>query len=125
MDKLIVGLGNYGTKYESTRHNIGWDIFEYLSFKDRLIWKEKFKGVFASHSVNGVKYHFLKPQTYMNLSGESVAPLCSFFKVKIEDILVLHDELDLPFGTVAFKKGGGLAGHNGLKSTTRRAGEFK
>lgn len=122
MEKLIVGLGNYGSKYESTRHNIGWDVFQHLSFSSQLNWKEKFKGLFTTYSSADDKFHFLMPQTYMNLSGESVQPLTSFFKVGIEDILVLHDELDLPFGTIAFKKGGGLAGHNGLKSIAQCMG---
>jgi len=129
-DRLIVGLGNYGKKYEYTRHNVGWDVFEELSFKDDLRWQEKFKGHFAvyqSGQNTNEKIYFLKPQTYMNLSGESVQALMAFFKIELQDILVLHDELDLPFGTIAFKKGGGLAGHNGLKSITQSLGsqEFK
>lgn len=116
MDRLIVGLGNPGSKYAYTRHNIGWDTFEELSFANELKWNEKFKGHYAVFNHGGEKIYFLKPQTFMNLSGESVQPLMSFFKIPLENILVVHDELDLPFGTIAFKKGGGLAGHNGLKS---------
>lgn len=118
MDRLIIGLGNPGSKYHHTRHNIGWDVFEELSFANDLKWQDKFKGQYSVHSTNNdsEKIYLLKPQTYMNLSGESVLPLMNFFKISIENILVVHDELDLPFGTIAFKKGGGLAGHNGLKS---------
>jgi PTH1 family peptidyl-tRNA hydrolase len=130
MDRLIVGLGNPGSKYHNTRHNIGWDTFEELSFSNELRWNDKFKGhyaVFQNSNGNNDKIYFLKPQTFMNLSGESVQPLMAFFKISIDDILVVHDELDLPFGTIAFKKGGGLAGHNGLKSIAACLGsqEFK
>lgn len=116
MDRLIIGLGNPGSKYHHTRHNIGWDVFEELSFANELKWQDKFKGQFTLYTFNNEKIYFLKPQTYMNLSGESVLPLMNFFKISLDNILVVHDELDLPFGTIAFKKGGGLAGHNGLKS---------
>jgi PTH1 family peptidyl-tRNA hydrolase len=127
MDRLIVGLGNPGSKYHNTRHNIGWDSFEELSFANELKWNEKFKGLYAVYNNDGDKIYFLKPQTFMNLSGESVQPMMAFFKIPVENILVIHDELDLPFGTIAFKKGGGLAGHNGLKSITATLGtqEFK
>lgn len=116
MDRLIIGLGNPGLKYHHSRHNIGRDVFEELNFKETLRWTEKFKGLFAVHSFQTEKIYFLKPETFMNLSGESVLPFLTFFKIPIDNILVVHDELDLPFGVIAFKNGGGLAGHNGLKS---------
>ena len=116
MIKLVVGLGNPGAEYELTRHNIGWLVLDSLKKLDNHPWKSKFKGLYTDTSINSEKVYFLKPQTYMNLSGESVQPLCQFFKIQPEEILVLHDELDLPFGQIQFKKGGGLAGHNGLKS---------
>ena len=127
MDRLIVGLGNPGSKYQYTRHNIGWDVFEELSFSNELRWNDKFKGQFAIYQNGDEKIYFLKPETFMNLSGESVQPLMNFYKIPVENILVVHDELDLPFGTLAFKKGGGLAGHNGLKSITAHLGtqEFR
>ena len=127
MDRLVIGLGNPGIKYHHSRHNIGWDVFEELSFANQLNWNEKFKGLYTVYNNGAEKIYFLKPQTFMNLSGESVQPLMAFFKIPIENILVVHDELDLPFGTIAFKKGGGLAGHNGLKSITEKLGsqEFK
>lgn len=127
MDRLIVGLGNPGSKYQYTRHNIGWDVFEELSFAGQLKWTDKFKGQYAVYQNGDEKIYFLKPQTFMNLSGESVQPLMNFFKIPVENILVVHDELDLPYGTIAFKKGGGLAGHNGLKSITALLGtqEFR
>lgn len=121
MSYLIVGLGNPGSEYDGTRHNIGWDVMEKFPFYSDLFWKEKSKGLFASIDYEGKKFYFLKPQTYMNLSGESVIPFANYFKVPKEHILIVHDELDLPFGTIAYKNGGGLAGHNGLKSI---AGQF-
>lgn len=122
-----MGLGNPGSKYHHSRHNIGWDTFSELSFCDDLKWTEKFKGQYAVFNNGQDKIYFLRPQTFMNLSGESVQPLMTFFKIPVENILVVHDELDLPFGTIAFKKGGGLAGHNGLKSITLKLGtqDFK
>lgn len=115
---LIVGLGNPGSEYAKTRHNIAWMLLENLSFSNELRWKEKFKGVYAQFRDN----LYLMPQTYMNLSGESVQPCSKFFKIDVENIVVIHDELDLPFGTIMFKKDGGLAGHNGLKSIAEKMG---
>ncbi len=122
MGRLIVGLGNPGREYENTRHNIGWDAIDKMGVASDLNWQEKFKGLYAATTMSGEKVYFLKPQTFMNLSGESVAPLVKFFKVEISEVLVVHDELDLPFGTIAFKQGGGLAGHNGLKSIAKCLG---
>lgn len=122
MIKLVVGLGNPGAEYELTRHNIGWLVLDSCELLDGKFWKDKFKGIYTDASVNGEKVYFLKPQTFMNLSGESVWPLCQFFKITPQEILVLHDELDLPFGQIQFKKGGGLAGHNGLKSMAKSLG---
>jgi PTH1 family peptidyl-tRNA hydrolase len=119
MTKLIVGLGNPGSEYRDTRHNIGFMVLDLMGEKLGLNWKSKFKGEFDSKTIDGEQIVFLKPQTYMNLSGESVQACQTFFKVKLEDILVLHDELDLPYGQVVLKKGGGLAGHNGLKSLAK------
>ncbi len=116
MNKLIVGLGNPGNKYKKTRHNIGWQVLGNLPFAVELNWKEKYKGLYCDYSCKADRYFFLMPQTFMNLSGQSVSAFINFFKIEIEDVLVLHDELDIDFGTLSFKKGGGLAGHNGLKS---------
>lgn len=122
MPKLIVGLGNPGREYELTRHNIGFLTLDYLGDQFRLQWKEKFKGFYAVTTIGDEQFIFLKPQTYMNLSGESVQPCAKFFKVDNPDILVVHDELDLDFGAVSLKNGGGLAGHNGLKSIAKLMG---
>ncbi len=116
MFPLVVGVGNPGTQYAETKHNIAWMLLDQTSpFKDAL-WKSKFKGLYAETTLKGNKFYALKPQTYMNLSGESVQPMAAFFKIEPSQILVIHDELDIPFGQVHFKMGGGLAGHNGLKS---------
>lgn len=123
MDSLVVGLGNPGREYENTRHNIGWLAIDKLPFARDLSWREKFKGLYAQRSLaSGDKAVFLKPHTYMNLSGESARPCADFFKIPATQMLVVQDELDLPFGTLAFKKGGGLAGHNGLKSLAKHFG---
>lgn len=122
MAKLIVGLGNPGIEHEMTRHNIGWLSLDQLSFYSNLNFKDKFKGEFALTSIGDEQVIFLRPQTYMNLSGESVQACAKFFKITLKDILVIHDELDLPFGTLTFKDGGGLAGHNGLKSIAQHMG---
>jgi len=116
MVKLIVALGNPGLEYELNRHNVGWLVVDTNSELSSKNWKQKFKGIFTDLNIGGHKIYFLKPQTYMNLSGESVRAMCDFFKIKLNEMIVLHDELDLPLGQIQFKQGGGLAGHNGLKS---------
>lgn len=120
--KLIVALGNPGPEYELTRHNIAWTLVDTHPDLISNLWKSKFKGEYTDFNGPSGKVYVLKPQTYMNLSGESVQPLCQFFKINIDEILVIQDELDLPFGQIHFKKGGGLAGHNGLKSITKMMG---
>jgi peptidyl-tRNA hydrolase, PTH1 family len=122
MIKLVVALGNPGQEYEFTRHNIGWLVLDEIKYAKDGFWKKKFKGDYTDLSVKGEKKYLLKPLTFMNLSGESVIELSNFFKVHPSEILVIHDELDLAFGQVAFKKGGGLAGHNGLKSIAKCLG---
>ena len=111
---LFVGLGNPGSQYEETRHNIGFKIIDKLvdDFGARDISKTSFHGKLY-RTTNSF---FLKPTTFMNLSGKSVQPVKQFFKVELENIIVIHDDIDLPFGAVRFKRGGGHGGHNGLKS---------
>ncbi|MCP5106934.1 MAG: aminoacyl-tRNA hydrolase [bacterium] len=116
MITLAAMLGNPGSRYEATRHNIAKQMLERLSFFPELNWQNKFKGEYASVSIAGRKVFFLAPLTYMNLSGESLLPMMQFFKIPVEEVLVVHDELELDFGVLGFKKGGGLAGHNGLRS---------
>jgi len=119
---LIIGLGNPGRKFEMTRHNLAWQVIDDLPFCSSLMWREKFKGEFFKITEHGEDFIFLKPQTFMNLSGESVRAAVDFFKIDVENVLVLHDELDFAFGTLGFKSGGGLAGHNGLKSMASHLG---
>ncbi len=122
MFDLIVGVGNPGSDYAATRHNIAWLLLDHTPTFGSANWKTKFKGLYAEATHKGHKFYGLKPQTFMNLSGESVQPLAAFFKIPAERILVIHDELDIPFGQVHFKMGGGLAGHNGLKSIAQCLG---
>ena len=118
MIKLVAALGNTGLDYADTRHNIAWMLLEHLSFGDDLHWQRKFNGHYAYETIDGQKVYFLKPETFMNRSGNSVLPLMQFFKIELEEILVIHDDLELPFGTLGFKDGGGLGGHNGLRSVS-------
>ena len=118
--KLIVGLGNIGPKYEHTRHNMGCDLLFNIADKYRINLnpESKFSGLVGRGSIEGKEVRLVFPTTFMNESGRSVGALCNFFRIAPEEILVLHDDLDLPPGTIRFKFGGGLAGHNGLKSIT-------
>lgn len=118
MSLLIVGLGNPGNEYSETRHNVGFMVLDSLIQSYGSNWKEKFNGEYSNFSEG----YLLKPMTFMNLSGESVQKASKFFKVMPDMTLVIHDELDLPFGTIALKNGGGLAGHNGLKSIAQHYG---
>lgn len=122
MFRLVVGVGNPGNEYAQTKHNIAWLLFDSHPATRNATWKGKFKGEFCDVDLKGSKVTFLKPQTFMNLSGESVQPLAAFYKIAPQEILVVHDELDIPFGQVHFKMGGGLAGHNGLKSIAATLG---
>lgn len=122
MFQLIVGVGNPGTQYANTKHNVAWMLLDHYPPLQSALWKSKFKGLYAEGVVKGQKFYALKPQTFMNLSGESVRPMATFFKIPPQEILVIHDELDIPFGQVHFKMGGGLAGHNGLKSIAATLG---
>ncbi len=120
---LLVGLGNPGRRYEDTRHNAGFLVVDRLAERlGPVTWKEKFRGVHASAELGGNKLVLLKPQTFMNESGRSVQPAIAFFKVPLARVLVVHDELDLPFGTLRLKHGGGDAGHNGLRSIRQHLG---
>ena len=118
--KLIVGLGNIGPKYEHTRHNMGCDLLFNIADKYRINLnpESKFSGLVGRGSIEDKEVRLVFPTTFMNESGRSVGALCNFFRIAPEEILVLHDDLDLPPGTIRFKFGGGLAGHNGLKSIT-------
>ena len=148
MIRLVAFLGNYGEEYKNSRHNVAWQFAGQLPIYEKLCFQNKFKGDYAVAETRllaewmaetktfttkdgGVpripdgapdKIYFLKPLTYMNLSGESIGELAHFFKILPEEILVVHDELELPIGTVSLKWGGGLGGHNGLRSTKATLG---
>jgi PTH1 family peptidyl-tRNA hydrolase len=114
--ELVAFLGNPGKEYSGNRHNVGFMLAEKLPFYGSLSWQNKFKGLYAAGAGTASRLHFIKPQTYMNLSGQSVFQAAAFFKIKNESILLVHDELELPLGTIALKFSGGLGGHNGLRS---------
>jgi len=135
--ELVAFLGNPGKEYSCNRHNAGFLLAKKLSFYSAVSWQKKFQGLFAvmdrsqllsalgadytpgglsPESESASRICFIKPGTYMNLSGQSVAAAASFFKIKSEAILVVHDELELPLGTISLKYSGGLGGHNGLRS---------
>lgn len=121
--KLIVGLGNPGSKYENTRHNIGFRVIDEIAKTLNIPLKqEKYKGVFGFETINGEKVFLLKPLTYMNLSGESVRPLMDFYKISIEDVVVIYDDLDIPPGKIRLRQKGGHGGHNGIKSLLAHLG---
>lgn len=121
--KLLVGLGNPGEKFKHTRHNIGFDLIDMIhdtyQFPD---WSEKFNGLVSIKDINNEKIILLKPMTFMNDSGDSVLPIKSFYKIDNNDIFVFHDDLDLNFRKLKFKKGGGSGGHNGIKSIDENIG---
>ena len=118
MIKLAAFLGNPGTEYSRNRHNAGRMLAQALPFYSSLSWQKKYNGLYASHEGA----HFLMPETYMNLSGVSVQAAAAFYKIKIEEIIVVHDELELPLGCISLKFSGGLGGHNGLRSMQKSFG---
>lgn len=121
--KLIVGLGNPGPKYENTRHNVGFMVIDQLSKKFSIPLAEtKFKGIYGYKVVNGEKLFLLKPLIYMNLSGESMKPLMDYYKISVEDIVVIYDDLDLPVGKIRLRQKGSHGGHNGIRSIIAHLG---
>jgi len=120
---LVVGLGNPGKQYASHRHNVGFMAVDELARRvGAESFRERFSGEVARAELSGEPAILLKPMTYMNLSGQCVQPAMAFFKIAPAELLVLHDELDIPFGDVRLKVGGGHAGHNGLRSLMERLG---
>ena len=121
--KLIVGLGNPGKKYEHTRHNMGFDVIDLFSELAQIdIDKESFKGLLGRGKVFDEDVLLLKPQTFMNLSGESVWQVVSFFKINLEDIIVIYDDMDLEPGRIRLRPGGSSGGHNGIKNIIEHLG---
>lgn len=114
--KLIVGLGNKGNEYNNTRHNVGFMVVDNYINKNNLTLKFKLDGLYAETIINGEKVIFLKPQNYINLSGDVINKYIKYFKIDIKDILVIHDDMDLEIGTFKIRYKGGSAGHNGLKN---------
>lgn len=125
IDWLIVGLGNPGSEYAGTRHNIGFEVANLLATRWELPKpKSKYRGLLTEGRTGpgGPRVAILLPQTYMNDAGQSVGPARGAMKVDLDHVLVVHDEIDLPFGEIRVRTGGGLAGHNGLKSLRRGLG---
>lgn len=120
---VIVGLGNPGSQYSFTRHNIGALVLDHMHSSllcER--WSSRFKGFVCNTTIDGCKATLIKPQTFMNRSGISVSAAISFNRIPIQNVLVIHDELDLPLGRISFKKGGSNNGHNGLSSISELCG---
>lgn len=122
--KLIVGLGNPGAEYAQTRHNAGFWLLDELAWRYQIAFanEKKFFGQVGRGKIGTQDVRLLKPETFMNRSGQSVAALALFYQIQPEEILVVHDELDLPCGSVKLKQGGGNGGHNGLKDIQQRLG---
>jgi peptidyl-tRNA hydrolase, PTH1 family len=120
--RLYAFLGNYGREYSGHRHNVAWQFLESLPYYGELRWERKFKGRFAARETEAGKTWILCPETYMNLSGDSAAELMRFYQVAPAELLAVHDELEMAFGSFGLKQGGGLGGHNGLRSLEARLG---
>jgi PTH1 family peptidyl-tRNA hydrolase len=122
--RLVVGLGNPGEQYEATRHNVGFWLLDgiALAFREQFRAEPKFHGQLCRVTVGGSDLRLLKPSTYMNRSGQSVAAVARYYSIPPEQILIAHDELDLPVGQLRLKQGGGHAGHNGLRDTIAALG---
>jgi peptidyl-tRNA hydrolase, PTH1 family len=122
LDLLVAGLGNPGRRYADTRHNVGFMVADELARRHGGSWRGKFSGDLTEVRLDGLRLALLKPQTYMNESGKAVGAAVRFFKVEPETLLVVHDEVDLEPGRLQARLGGGLAGHNGLRSIAQQLG---
>ncbi len=121
--KVVIGLGNPGKKYEDTRHNVGFMAIDKISEKWSIpVQQQKFRALVGEGRINGERALLVKPQTYMNLSGESVADVLRFYKLTPADILVIYDDLDLPTGKLRLREKGSAGGHNGIKSIIQHTG---
>lgn len=118
--KLIVGLGNPGKEYEKTRHNVGFMCVD--NYVDNSAWKEQFNALYQQILINNEKVLVIKPLTYMNLSGQAVRKFVDYYKIAINDVLVIHDDLDLPVGQIRLKINSSAGGHNGIKSIIESLG---
>jgi PTH1 family peptidyl-tRNA hydrolase len=122
MIRLYAFLGNQGREHQGNRHNVAWHFLESLPLFGELRWERKFKGRYAQWEGPQGRLWFLMPETYMNASGDSAAELMRFFQIAPTEVLAIHDELEMAFGSFGFKLGGGLGGHNGLRSLEARLG---
>jgi PTH1 family peptidyl-tRNA hydrolase len=122
LDLLVAGLGNPGPEYRDTRHNVGFMVTSELARRHGVTFRSKYSARFGELRVDGRKLALLEPQTFMNDSGRSVAAAVRFYKLPLPALLVVHDEVDLPLGRLQARLGGGLAGHNGLRSIARQLG---
>ena len=122
LDLLVAGLGNPGREYERTRHNLGWLVLDELARRHGGSWRTKFSGSFGEVRLGDLRLGLLKPETYMNESGRAVGEAAPFYKVEPEGLLVVHDDVDLEPGRLQARAGGGLAGHNGLRSLAQHLG---
>ena len=122
LDLLVAGLGNPGREYERTRHNAGWMVLDEVAHRHGGSWRSKFSGSLSEVRLGELRLALVKPETYMNESGRSVAAAARFFKVEPDSLLVVHDDVDLEAGRLQARRGGGLAGHNGLRSLARDLG---
>jgi len=121
--RLLVGLGNPGSKYQGNRHNIGFMVLDEIARRHGFSpWRRRFQGETADGTIGGDRVTLLKPLTYMNESGRAVQDAASFFKIGLPDIIVVHDEIELPASKMRVKVGGGIAGHNGLRSVSAHVG---
>jgi peptidyl-tRNA hydrolase, PTH1 family len=122
LNLLVAGLGNPGRQYERTRHNVGWLVLDEVALRHGGSWRSKFSGSLAEVRLGELRLGLLKPETYMNESGRSVGAAARFFQVEPDSLLVVHDDVDLEPGRLQARKGGGLAGHNGLRSLAQHLG---
>ena len=122
MIRMAVFAGNPGREYKNTRHNIGWMVLDVIGRSRTFTWKKKFSGQWTDYFTGSNKIIILKPETFMNNTGKSVQAAAHFFKIKPEEIIIIHDDLELDFEKIVLKKGGGTGGHNGLRSMNQHLG---
>jgi PTH1 family peptidyl-tRNA hydrolase len=123
LDLLVAGLGNPGPRHAHDRHNVGWMVVDELARRHDASFKSKFNGRLADVRIHGRRVALLKPETYMNESGRSISAAMRFYKAPLDAVLVIHDDVDLEFGRLQAREGGGLAGHNGLRSISQALGD--
>lgn len=114
--KLIAGLGNPGLNYFNTRHNVGFEAIDKFISLHKINMSVKFKSLIAIENIAGEKIIIAKPQTYMNLSGEAILQICSFYKIELSDVIIIHDDIDIELGKIKIKQNGSSGGHNGIKN---------